>query len=117
MILSARVVGTPASRRELLQTLVGWAEAARRAPGLLRAGVAEDVETEACFELVAEWETEQALGAHLLSDTFGVLVGAAEVLGLSVRVSVARTADEYGMDAIKKRREARWAAAQRREEA
>jgi quinol monooxygenase YgiN len=112
--LSVRVVGTPASRRELLQALLGWAEAARRTPGLLQAGVAEDVETEACFELVAEWETEQALGAHLVSDTFGVLMGAAEVLGLSVRVSVARVADEYGLDVIKKRREARWAAAQRR---
>ena len=117
MNLSARVVATPASRRELMQALVGWAEAARRAPGLLRAGVAEDVEVEACFELVAEWENEKELEAHLLSDTFGVLMGAAEVLGLSVRVSVARVADEYGMDVIKKRREARWAAAQRREEA
>jgi hypothetical protein len=32
-------------------------------------------------------------------------------------MSVARVADEYGLDVIKKRREARWAAAQRREEA
>lgn len=117
MSLRARVVATPASRRELVQALVGWAEAVRQAPGLVHASVAEDVEVEAAFDLVAEWGTEKELEAHLLSDTFGVLLGAAEVLGLSVRVSVARTADQYGMDVIKKRREARWAAAQRREEA
>jgi quinol monooxygenase YgiN len=117
MTLSARVVATPATRRELVQALVGWAEAARRERGLLKASVAEDVEVEAAFELVAEWETERELEAHLLSDVFGVLLGAAEVLGLSVRVGVARAADEYGLDVIKKRREARWAAAQRREEA
>jgi len=117
MTLSARFVATPASRRELVLALVGWAEAVRRAPGLVQASVAEDVEAEAAFELRAEWDTENALEAHLLSDTFGVLLGATEVLALSVRVSVARTADQYGMDVIKKRREARWAAAQRREEA
>ena len=117
MTLSARVVATPPSRRELVLALVGWAEAVRRAPGLVQASVSEDVEVEAAFELRAEWATEEALEAHLRSDVFGVLVGAAEVLSLSVRMSVARVADEYGLDVIKKRREARWAAAQRREEA
>ena len=78
---------------------------------------AEDIEAEAAFELKADWRTEEALEAYLRSDVFGVLVGAAEVLSLSVRVSVARVADEYGLDVIKKRREARWVAAQRREEA
>jgi hypothetical protein len=33
------------------------------------------------------------------------------VLSPSVRASVARVADEYGLDVIKKRREASWAAA------
>ena len=117
MTLSVHVVATPPSRRELVQALVGWAEAARHAPGVVQASVSEDVEVEAAFDLRAEWDSEEALEAHLCSDVFGVLVGAAEVLSLSVRVSVARVADEYGMDVIKKRREARWAAAQRREEA
>jgi quinol monooxygenase YgiN len=115
--LSARVVSTHASRRELLQALVDWAEATRRAQGNVRAGVAEDVEVEAAFELVAEWQREEDLEAHLLSDTFGVLVGAAQVLAFSVRLNVGRTVEEYGLDVIKKRREARWAEAQRRTEA
>jgi quinol monooxygenase YgiN len=114
MTLSVHVVATPPSRRELVQALVGWAEAVRHAPGVRQASVSEDVELEAAFELRAEWDTEEALEEHLRSDVFGVLVGAAEVLSLSVRVSVARVADEYGMDVIKKRRDARWAAAQRR---
>jgi quinol monooxygenase YgiN len=117
MTLSVHVVATPPSRRELVQALVGWAEAVRHAPGVVQASVSEDVEAEAAFDLRAEWDTEAALEAHLGSDVFGVLVGAAEVLSLSVRVSVARVADEYGLDVIKKRREARWAAALRREEA
>lgn len=117
LTLSARVVVAPPSRRELILALVGWAEAVRHAPGLVHASVSEDVEVEAAFEVRAEWGTEEALEEHLRSDVFGVLVGAAEVLSLSVRVSVARVADEYGLDVIKKRREARWAAAQRRDEA
>jgi len=115
--LSVRVVATPPSRRELVLALVGWGEAVRHAPGVVHASVSEDVEVEAAFELRADWDTEEALEAHLGSDVFGVLVGAAEVLSLSVRVSVARVADEYGLDVIKKRREARWAEAQRRREA
>jgi quinol monooxygenase YgiN len=117
MTLSVRVVATPSSHRELVQALVGWAVAVRQTPGLLRASVSEDVELEAAFELLAEWETKEALETHLLSDSFGVVVGAAEVLSLSLRATVARTVDEYGTDVIKKRREARWAAAQRRQEA
>ena len=117
MTLSVHVEAAPPSRRELLLALLGWAEAVRHAPGLVQASVSEDVEAEAAFELRAEWGTEEALEAHLRSDVFGVLVGAAEVLSLSLRVSVARVADEYGLDVIKKRREARWVAAQRREEA
>jgi quinol monooxygenase YgiN len=117
MTLSTRVVGTPPSRRELVLALVGWAEAVRRERGLLEANVSEDIEAEAAFELRSEWDTEEALEAHLASDVFGVLLGAAEVLGLSLRVRAARAADEYGLDVIKKRREARWAAAQRREQA
>ena len=117
MTLSVHVVATPPSRRELVLALVGWAEAARQQPGLVRASVSEDLEVEAAFELRAEWGTEEALEAHLRSDAFGILVGAAEVLSVSVRMSVARVADEYGLDVIKKRREARWVAAQRREEA
>ena len=117
MTLSVHVVATPPSRRELVLALVGWAEAVRHAPGVVHASVSEDVEVEAAFDLRAEWDTDEALEEHLRSDVFGVLVGAAEVLSLSVRVIVARVADEYGMDVIKKRREARWAAAQRRKEA
>ena len=117
MTLSVHVVATPLSRRELVLALVGWADAVRQERGLVRASVSEDVEVEAAFDLRSEWDAEEALEAHLRSDAFGILVGAAEVLSLSVRVSVARIADEYGLDAMKGRREARWAAAQRREEA
>lgn len=115
IVLSARVAATASSRRELELALVGWAGALRQAPGIVRASVAEDVEVESAFELRAEWETGEAFEAHLGSDAFGVLVGAAEVLSLPIRLSVSQVVEEYGLDVIKKRREARWAAAQRRE--
>lgn len=116
MTLSVRVAATALSRRELALALVGWAESVRREPGLVRANVSEDVELESAFELRADWGTEEALESHLRSEAFGVLVGAAEVLGLSVRVIVARVVEEYGLDVIKKRREAHWAEAQGRRE-
>lgn len=117
VVLSVRIAGAPSSRRELLQALLAWVAAVRQSPGVDGAGASEDVEAEAVFEVWAQWDTEDALEAHLRSDSFGVLVGAADVLGLSVRLSVARVTDEFGLDVIRKRREALRAEAQGRRQA
>ena len=108
--LSASLVARPGARRELAQALLDWVAAARRAAGIVRSSVCEDIEAEAAFELIAEWETPAALGIHVSSESFGILLGAMSVLADPVRMSVTRAADEYGTDALwalKRLREAR----------
>ena len=63
VVLSARVVARASARRELLHALLDWAASARRQAGLRAANVYEDVEAEAAFGLVAEWDGEAALEA------------------------------------------------------
>jgi quinol monooxygenase YgiN len=100
IVLSARVVAHPSARRELLQALLDWAATARHSTGALGSNVYEDAEAPAVFGLVGEWESTSAFEAHLRADAFGVLLGALELLARPARLTVARTADEYGKDAL-----------------
>jgi quinol monooxygenase YgiN len=99
IVLSARVVARlrPSG---VLQALVDWAATVRHSSGALVSYVYEDADEPAVFGLVGEWESPSALEAHLRSDAFGVLLGALELLAQPVRLTVARSADEYGKDAL-----------------
>ena len=99
-MLSARVVARSSARRELLQALIEWAATARREPGIRLANAYEDVEAAAVFGLVAEWDGEAAIEAHFRSGSFGVLLGALELLAQSTRLTVNRGTGEDGMDAL-----------------
>ena len=98
--LSARVAARPSARRELLQALQEWAAAVRREPAVVAASVYEDVDTPTVFGVVAGWQSEAALDAHLRSRAFGFLLGAVDVLTQTAQVSVTRAMDEYPMDAL-----------------
>lgn len=98
--LSARVAARPSARRELLQALQEWTVSVRREPGIVAANVYEDIDTPSVFGVVAGWQSEDALDAHLRSGAFGFLLGAVDVLTQTARVSVTRAMDEYPMDAL-----------------
>ena len=100
MTLLARIVAQTSARRELLQALLGWVATVRRESGVVAASVAEDVEAPVVFHLTAAWGSTAAFEAHVRSDAFGILLGAFGVLAESVRISVDRSADEYGRDAL-----------------
>jgi quinol monooxygenase YgiN len=100
VLLSARVVAYSAARRELLQALVDWTATVRLSTGSLCSSVYEDVEMPGVFGLVGEWVSTSDLEEHLRSDAFGVLLGALELLAKTVRLTVARAAEEYGTDAL-----------------
>ena len=60
----------------------------------------EDIDTPSVFGVVAGWQSEDALDAHLHSGAFGFLLGAVDVLTQTAQVSVTRAMDEYPMDAL-----------------
>ena len=78
--LQVRIEAHPPQRRELVQALSRWAEAVRSQPELESCRLYEDLEQPGVYGLIAVWETERALEAHLRSEPFGVLQGALEVL-------------------------------------
>ena len=100
VVLLARVVARTSARRELLHALVDWAASARREAGVRAANAYEDVEAEAVFGLVAEWDGEAALESHIRSGSFGVLLGALELLAQSSRLTVRRATGADGVDAL-----------------
>lgn len=100
VLLSARMVARTSARRELLQALLEWAAAARRQTDLRAANVYEDAEAPATFGLSVECEGETALEAHVRSDSFGVLLGALQLLAQSARLTVTGASGDEGTDAL-----------------
>lgn len=100
VLLSARLVARASTRRELLQALLEWAAIARRQAGLQAANVYEDVEAPATFGLSLESEGGAALEAYVRSGSFGVLLGALELLAQSARITVTHASGDEGTDAL-----------------
>jgi quinol monooxygenase YgiN len=53
----------------------------RKENGCLEYSVYQDLDEEHAFCIVAEWETDEAMQEHFLTQKFEVLIGAARVLG------------------------------------
>jgi quinol monooxygenase YgiN len=94
--LTARVEADVPDRRELRQALLAWATAARREAGILEARVYEDMEAPAAFCLVAHWDSQRALEAHIRGAEFGAVLGALELLAHSPELSITALCDAMG---------------------
>jgi quinol monooxygenase YgiN len=88
IVLQVRIEAHPPQRRELVHALLRWAEAARSQPELDSCRLYEDLEEPGVFGLIAKWNDERALEAHLRSESFGVLQGAREVPARPARFEV-----------------------------
>jgi quinol monooxygenase YgiN len=80
MIMSIRMHVMPKKCREFSQTVKALSNSSRCEPGCLRCHFYKDVEDENAFLLQQEWKTEQDLSNHILSDTFGILLGGMNLL-------------------------------------
>jgi len=89
-----------ASRRELQQALLSWLDAARKDDAVEEARVYEDVILPGVFALEADTLTGAALDVHVHSDAFAVLLGALNVLGEHVHLSVSQLTRDFGPGAI-----------------
>lgn len=98
IVLATRIVPRPSARRELVQALVSWAESVRQEPGVVTASIYEDLENPGALRAEAEWEDAPAMENHLRSGTFGVLLGALELLACAPQLSVTTSAIGYESD-------------------
>ena len=101
IVLTARIESNVPERRELGQALLAWATAARREAGALVAHVYEDIEAPAAFCLVAEWESQAAMEAHLRGLEFGAVLGAFELLARPPQLSITQMGEMNGSDALR----------------
>ena len=66
---------------ECVDSLRSLASGFRKEKGCLDYSVYQDFDKEHAFCIVAEWETDEAMQKHFLTQKFEVLIGAARVLG------------------------------------
>ena len=100
-VLTARIESSVSERRELGQALLAWATAARREESAPVAHVYEDIEAPAAFCLVAQWDSQKAMEAHLRGTEFGAVLGALELLARAPQLSITQVGDVNGTDALR----------------
>ena len=64
--------------------------------------VYQDLDEEHALCIVAEWETDEAMQKHFLTQKFEVLIGAARVLGDTFEMSMAEVLESGGFERLDK---------------
>jgi quinol monooxygenase YgiN len=80
-VVTAILRPRPGTQAEFLQMLEGLRQAIAATQGCIECLVAQDVSSELRYVLFSAWTDVSALEAHLESEHFGILRGAADVLG------------------------------------
>jgi hypothetical protein len=89
-----------AARRELLQALLVWLDAAHQDDGVIAAHIYEDVISPGVFGLDADVSTGAAMEKHVHSDAFANLLGALNVLAQHVHMSISKLTSDFGPEAF-----------------
>ena len=74
---------------EFVDSLPSLLSGFRKEIGCLDYRVYQDLDEEHAFCIVAEWETDEAMQKHFLTQKFQVLIGAARVLGEKFEMMIA----------------------------
>lgn len=87
VLMTGRIEAKPGGRRELVQALLEWADAARGSGGP-DTHLYEDLEGAQVFCFVSQWPDLGSLERHVRGQPFGGLVGAVELLAANGVVRV-----------------------------
>lgn len=82
---------------EFMKSMCALSQNIRKHKGCLGYSVYQDSEIECNFSLVGEWKTRQAMEKHFLTHEFEVLIGAARVLGETVKMDIAEVTGTGGL--------------------
>jgi quinol monooxygenase YgiN len=85
-VMTAILKPRPGNQAELLQMLEGLRQAIGGSQGCVECLIAQDVSGEPRYVLLSSWTDTQSLAAHLQSEHFRILRGAADVLGTQTDV-------------------------------
>ena len=95
-----RIAVLPEKRKELLQTFKLILDPIRREQGCVCCNCYVDIEDENCFFFKEEWQTHEALDAHLQSAQFAVLRGAMGLLNENPEIRICTVASTRGVKAL-----------------
>ena len=83
---------------EFVDSLRSLVSGFRKENGCLDCSVYQDLDEEHAYCIVAEWETDEAMQQHFLTQKFEVLIGAARVLGETFEMMMAEVLEPGGFE-------------------
>jgi quinol monooxygenase YgiN len=104
IIVTIKMVVPPEKQQELLQAFHVVLNKVRKDKGCKSSLLFRDTENEELFLLLEEWETQGDVDRHFRSDNFGILLGAARLLGGKMEMNLHSLSHTSGEAAIKKAR-------------
>jgi quinol monooxygenase YgiN len=90
----------PQRRKELLQTFKLILDPIRRESGCVCCHCYVDIEDENVFFFKAEWQSREALDAHLQSAQFAVLSGAMGLLNAEPKIRICNDTSTMGVKVV-----------------
>lgn len=90
--------------QELHQAILLLLPAMRKKKGCKDSHLYRDMENEEVLFLSTQWDDNDALGAYLLSEYGGAILGAIDLLGETVKVRIGHAPPWQGIEALKRMR-------------
>jgi quinol monooxygenase YgiN len=87
-------------RTEMMQTLLSMIEPAGKERGCLSYDVFSDIQGNAVFDLVEEWETREDLDRHIGSERFSVLLGTKSLLDKPLEMKIHTVSRSEGVEVV-----------------
>lgn len=103
IVTSQKIVLNPDKKKEFLQTVKLLAHQISNEKGCMVCRIYQDVESQNNLLIRSEWNNREALGRHLQSDRFRILLGAISLLGdvrKSSRLEVSTVKDTEVLDLL-----------------
>lgn len=105
MELTIEMKAVPDKAQELYQTLQALLPTIRKAKGSRDCRVSRDVGDEELFCLVVDWEKKTRLEHYMHTTGGSALLGALDLLSVTVRVRFGRKSPWEGIDTLKRMRD------------
>ncbi len=100
IIVRIRMKALMEKRTEIMQTLLSMIEPAGNEKGCLNYDVFSDIQGNAVFDLIEEWETREDLDRHIGSERFSVLLGTKSLLDRPLEMKIHTVSRSEGAEVI-----------------
>jgi quinol monooxygenase YgiN len=100
IIVRIRMKALIEKRTEMMQTLLSMIEPAGKERGCLSYDVFSDIQGNAVFDLVEEWETREDLDRHIGSERFSVLLGTKSLLDKPLEMKIHTVSRSEGVEVV-----------------